>query len=191
MPALPNPRHELYAQLFFAGLANGGTQEQAYRAAGYLPSNKNSANACASRLMLKIANRVRELQEEANHRLKPKVDLSRERVGRRLDMASKLAEKQGNAAGIVSSELGIAKVFGLEKAQDSKALDFGAARTMQDIGRKLLQGVGLQAPDDASVQEAIEANNAFVAKLEAIRDRAEGNRKGNGGEPIVVDGELN
>jgi hypothetical protein len=186
MPALPNQRHERYAQLFFAGLANGGTQEQAYRAAGYLPSNKNSANACASRLMLKIANRVRELQEEANHRLKPKVDLSRERVGRRLDMASKLAEKQGNAAGIVSSELGIAKVFGLEKAQDSKALDFGAARSMQDIGRKLLQGVGLQAPDDASIQGAIEANNAFVARLEAIRDRAEGNRKGNGGEPIVV-----
>jgi hypothetical protein len=161
MPVLPNPRHELYAQLFFAGLANGGTQEQAYRAAGYLPSNKNSANACASRLMLRIANRVRELQAEANQRLRPKLDLSRERVGRRLDMASQLAEKQGNASGIVSSELGIAKVFGLEKPQDSKTLDFASARSMQEIGTKLLQGVGLQQPDDASVQEAIEANNAL------------------------------
>jgi hypothetical protein len=171
MPALPNPRHERYAQAFFAGLSNGGTQEQAYRAAGYLPSNKNSANACASRLMLRIANRVRELQAEANQRLRPKLDLSRERVGRRLDMASQLAEKQGNASGIVSSELGIAKVFGLEQAQEGKGLDFSTAKSMKEIGEKLLQGVGLQQPDDASVQEAIEANNAFVARLEAIKDR--------------------
>jgi hypothetical protein len=171
MPALPNPRHELYAQLFFAGLSNGGTQEQAYRAAGYLPSNKNSAKACASRLMLTIANRVRELQAEANQRLSPKIDLSRERVGRRLDMASRMAEEQKNAAGIVQSELGIAKVFGLEQAQEGKGLDFSTAKSMKEIGEKLLQGVGLQQPDDASVQEAIEANNAFVARLEAIKDR--------------------
>jgi hypothetical protein len=121
--------------------------------------------------MLRIANRVRELQEEANDRLRPKADLSRERIGRRLDMASQMAEKQGNAAGIVSSELGIAKVFGLEKAQDSKTLDFGAARSMQDIGRKLLQGVGLKEPDGDSVCQAIEANNRFVAELEAIKAR--------------------
>jgi hypothetical protein len=171
MPALPNPRHERYAQFFFAGLANGGTQEQAYRAAGYLPSNKNSAKACASRLMLTIANRVRELQEEANARLKPKLDLSRERVGRRLDMASQTAEKQGNAAGIVSSELGIAKVFGLEKAQASKELDFASARSMREIGQKLLQGIGLKEPDNDSIQQAIAANNEFVAKLEAIKER--------------------
>jgi hypothetical protein len=186
MPVLSNPRHELYAQLFFAGLANGGTQEQAYRAAGYLPSNKNSAKACASRLMLTIANRVRELQVEANQRLSPKVDLSRERIGRRLDMASRMAEEQKNAAGIVQSELGIAKVFGLEQAQEGKGLGFSRAKSMKEIGEKLLQGVGLQQPDDASVQEAIEANNAFVAKLEAIRDRAEGNRKGSGGERIEL-----
>jgi hypothetical protein len=174
MPALPNPRHELYAQLFFAGLSNGGTQEQAYRAAGYLPSNKNSAKACASRLMLTIVNRVRELQAEANQRLRPKVDLSRERVGRRLDMASEMAEKEGNVAGMVSSELGIAKVFGLEKAPDAKQLDLQGARSMNDIGRRLLQSVGLREPDAASVQDAVEANNAFVARLEQIKARAEG-----------------
>jgi hypothetical protein len=174
MPALPNPRHERYAQLFFAGLSNGGTQEQAYRAAGYLPSNKNSANACASRLMLRIANRVRELQEESNQRLKSKVDLSRERVGRRLDMASQMAEKEGNVAGIVSSELGIVKVFGLEQANESNAHDVTTARSMNELGRKLLQSIGFSAPDDASTQAAIEANDVFIAKLEAIRDSAQG-----------------
>ncbi len=44
---------------------------------------------------------------------------------------------------------------------------------MQDIGRKLLQSVGFASPDDASIQAAIEANDAFVERLEAIRDRAQ------------------
>jgi hypothetical protein len=46
---------------------------------------------------------------------------------------------------------------------------------MQDIGRKLLQSVGFAAPDDASIVAAIEANDAFVARLEAIRDAAQSN----------------
>jgi hypothetical protein len=112
MPILDNPRHEAYAQAFFAGLSNGGTQEKAYRAAGYLVTNKNSANACASRLMLRIANRVKELQQEAVERERHDVDLSRQRVGRRLDLASRMAEQQQNPQGIATSELGIAKVFG-------------------------------------------------------------------------------
>ena len=44
---------------------------------------------------------------------------------------------------------------------------------MQDIGRKLLQSVGLSSPDGASVAAAIEASDAFVAALEAIRDRVQ------------------
>jgi hypothetical protein len=172
MPALPNPRHERYAQEFFKGLSNGITQHEAYKAAGYLPSNKNSAKAGASRLMLTIANRVRELQEESNKRLTTKIDLSRQRVGKRLHLASEMAERQGNAQGIVASELGIAKVFGLEHNQESKPQDFSTANSMQDIGRKLLQSVGFREPDDASIREAIEANDAFVKRLEAIRDAA-------------------
>jgi len=45
---------------------------------------------------------------------------------------------------------------------------------MQDIGRKLLQSVGFASPDDVSIQAAIEANDAFIARLEAIRDGAKG-----------------
>jgi hypothetical protein len=44
---------------------------------------------------------------------------------------------------------------------------------MKDVGRKLLQSVGLASPDDASVQQAIEANDAFITRLEAIRDAAQ------------------
>ena len=52
-------------------------------------------------------------------------------------------------------------------------LDFKSAKSMQDIGLKLLKSVGV--PDavvtDEMVQAAIDANNAFIATLEAIRDR--------------------
>jgi hypothetical protein len=43
---------------------------------------------------------------------------------------------------------------------------------MQDIGRKLLQSVGFREPDDVSIAAAIEANDAFIERLEAIRDKA-------------------
>jgi hypothetical protein len=172
MPALPNPRHERYAQEFFKGLSNGITQEKAYRAAGYLPSNTNSANAAASRLMLRIVNRVRELQEESNKRLSTKIDLSRERVGKRLHLASEMAERQGNAQGIVASELGIAKVFHEQHAQEAKPQELNPSDSTRDIGRKLLQSMGLREPDDVSIAAAVEANDTFVATLEAICDKA-------------------
>jgi hypothetical protein len=44
---------------------------------------------------------------------------------------------------------------------------------MHDLGRKLLQSVGFASPDDVSIQAAIEANNAFIDRLEAIRDNAQ------------------
>ena len=168
MPALPNPRHERYAQEFFKGLSNGITQHEAYKAAGYLPSNKNSAKAGASRLMLTIANRVRELQEESNKRLQTKVDLSRERVGRRLDLASRMAEEQKNPQGMVASELGIAKVFHEAHNQESKPYELKPSDSTRDIGRKLLQSLGLREPDDLSIAAAVEANDVFVSTLEDI-----------------------
>jgi hypothetical protein len=172
MPPLPNPRHERYAQEFFKGLTNGITQHDAYKAAGYLPSTKNSAKACASRLMITIANRVRELQEESNKRVQHKVDLSRERVGRRLDLASRMAEHQKNAQGIVASELGIAKVFHEAHQQETKPQELNPNDSTRDIGRKLLQSMGLREPDDLSVAAAVEANDLFVSALEAICDKA-------------------
>jgi hypothetical protein len=172
MPALPNPRHERYVQAFFAGLSNGGTQHDAYIKAGYLVTNQNSARACASRLMLTIANRVRELQEESNKRLATKLDLSRRRVGERLDKASRMAEAQQNAQGMVASELGIAKVFGLEHSQEAKPQELNPNDSTRDIARKVLQSVGLREPDDISIAAAVEANDTFVATLEAICDKA-------------------
>src|SRR6266436_3430631 len=118
MPTLENPRYERFAQALFAGLA-GETRVKRAQSTAYLTaypncSNGNSAEAAASRLLRRvkpIADRVRELQAEANARIQPKLALSRERVGKRLDLASQIAEQERNPQGIVASELGIAKVF--------------------------------------------------------------------------------
>ena len=180
MPALSNPRHERFAQALFAGLA-GETrikraQSTAYLAAYPNCSKGNPAEAAASRLLRRvkpIADRVRELQAEANARLQPKLDLSRERIGRRLDLASQMAEQQKNAANIVAAETAIAKVFRPVDAPDPNHIDFKSARSMQDIGRKLLQSVGFKEPDDLSIQAAIALNDQFIDDLQAIHQRAQ------------------
>jgi hypothetical protein len=52
---------------------------------------------------------------------------------------------------------------------------FENARTMQEIGLNLLKSVGLpeDAATEAQIEQAIAANDAFIARLEAIRDRAQ------------------
>jgi len=181
MPALSNPRYERFAQALFAGLA-GETRVKRAQSTAYLTaypncSNGNSAEAAASRLLRRvkpIIERVRELQAEANARLQPKLDLSRERVGRNLDYASTLAKQQESPANIVAAETAIAKIFHrIDVAQDDPQ-DFKSAKSMTDIGRKLLQSVGFKEPDDVSIQAAIEANDTFIDRLKAISEAAQG-----------------
>jgi hypothetical protein len=177
MPALSNPRHEAFAQALFAGLA-GETRVKRAQSTAYLTaypncSNGNSAEAAASRLLRRvkpILDRVLELQAEQAKRTQRKVDISRDRLARRLDMASTMAEQQGNVAGIVSSEMGIAKVFGIDQGTDNPNQSFKTAHSMHDIGQRLLISVGLAQPSQQAIDAAIEANNVFVARLEAIRD---------------------
>src|SRR5215472_17497701 len=173
MPALAKPRHEAFAQALFAALSNGSpyNQGKAYKAAGYIASNQNSADACASRLLRNakpILDRVRELQQEANARQQSKIDLSRDRVGRDLDEAYRMAKEQGNAPAMVSSALGIAKVFHADPNENESTFSFKNAQSMDDIGRRLLMTVGMRDPNASSIALAIEANDAFVARLEAI-----------------------
>jgi hypothetical protein len=58
--------------------------------------------------------------------------------------------------------------------------DFSTAQSMQDIGRKLLLSIGLSEPTDEQIEAAILANDRFIAKLEAIRDRAQFGELTNG-----------
>ena len=181
MPVLDNPRWERFAQCLVASLSDKregkNTFKAAYIAAGY-SARGHSAEELASRLLRKvepIAARVKELQAQQLTRIQPKLDLSKERVGRRLHLASEMAERQENPNAMATCELGLAKVFGhFNDTEDHNHIDFKQANSMQDIGRKLLQSVGFASPDDASIALAIEANDVFVAELERIRDAAQG-----------------
>jgi hypothetical protein len=178
MPALKNPRHEAFAQAIFNGLvgAKGGScsQGEAYRRAGYHVTNGNSARACASRLLMfanGVGERIKELQAIA-------AENAVESAGKCVQELNQLrrdahSDKAYGAA--VAAVMGKAKILNLivDQRQD-KPVDFEQARSMQDLGRKLLQAVGFASPDDASIQTAIEANDEFVARLEAIRDAAQG-----------------
>ena len=77
-------------------------------------------------------------------------------------------------AAAVAAVLGKAKILNIGVEQQHKPQDFNTAQSMQDIGRRLLQSIGFALPDDVSIQAAIEANDAFIARLEAIRDRVQG-----------------
>jgi hypothetical protein len=180
MPPLDNPRWEMFAQKIVEGLINGDrkaySQGRAYIAAGYEAKDAGkrggSAEVNASRLLNRaksIGERVRELQAQGLAKIERKLDVSRERVGRRLDMASRLAEQQEKPSDIVAAEAQIAKVFGLAKATDQyNPIDPNSAKSMEDIGRLLLQSVGASSPSQTQINLAIEANNAFVERLEQI-----------------------
>jgi hypothetical protein len=162
----------------FAGLA-GETRVKRAQSTAYLTaypncSNGNSAEAAASRLLRRvkpIIERVRELQAQAAERAQESADKCVQELNQlRHDAHS---DKAYGAA--VAAVMGKAKILNLILDQPpNTSVDFSSANSMQDIGRKLLQSVGFASPDDASIQAAIEANDVFVGRLEAIRDAAQG-----------------
>src|SRR5215475_15825987 len=178
MPALKNPRHEAFAQAIVASLAKHGKpigNGHAYLEAGY-KTTLEGARRSASRLLIfvdAIGERVAELQAEALARIEPKLDISRETIGKRLRKASVMAETQQNPAAMATCELGMAKVFHRLDAPQPNDQDYSSAQSLHDVGRKLLQTVGFREPDDISIQAAVEANNVFIDTLQAIRQRAQ------------------
>jgi hypothetical protein len=64
--------------------------------------------------------------------------------------------------------------FGHISDQPEAKHDFNGAQSMQDIARKLLQSLGLEHATEDQIEAAIEANDAFIAQLEQIRDRVQG-----------------
>ena len=181
MPALANHRWERFALALFAGL-DGKTRIERAQSTAYLaayPNCKpgNSAESAASQLLRRIkpiTERVRELQEEQSRKIQKKIDLSKERIGRRLDLASQMAERQQNPAAIVNSELGIAKVFHKIDTPDPNQIDFKSAQSMHDIGKRLLQSFGVREPDDTLIAQAIEANDMFIDTLKRIAEQSRG-----------------
>jgi hypothetical protein len=184
MPPLYNIKWERFCQNIVRGVNKNGqkvTQGTAYITAGYNAKDAGkeggSAEACASKLLKqsKIENRIAELLREAQDKLIKKRRYDIETISERMALASQIAEEDRNPSALYGAEKAIAEVRGLIiKNVNSDAIDFNQANSMQDIGRKLLQSVGFASPDDASIQAAIEANDIFVERLEAIRNAAQG-----------------
>src|SRR5215470_11310848 len=119
----------------------------------------------------KIFDRVKELQQEAAELTKE----TAEKCVQELNELRRDAHSNKAYGAAVAAVMGKAKILNLTGDQPpNTSVDFSSAKSMQDIGRKLLQSVGFAVPDDVSIQAAIEANDAFIARLEAIRDSAQG-----------------
>jgi hypothetical protein len=181
MPALDNPRWERFAQAIVEGLANGDrkpySQGRAYIAAGYTAKDQGkrggSAECAASRLLNRvkpILERVRELQAIAARNAAE----TAEKMARELNEIQYEARADKAHAAAVAAVLGKAKVLNIVDCPNTQQIDFKQARSMTDVGRKLLESVGFREPDDASIKAAIEANDAFIDRLQQIRDSAQG-----------------
>jgi hypothetical protein len=180
MPALQNPRHERFAQLIFLNLCNGEpktySQSRAYLAVGYqskdLGKRGGSTQASSSRLLSRVIHRVRELQAQAAEHAQETAD----KCVQELNQLRRDAHADKDYAAAVSAVMGKAKILNLivDQHQFRSQIDFNQASSMEDIARKLLQSVGFKEPDDVSIKAAIEANDAFVERLEAIRNAAQG-----------------
>ena len=183
MPPLDNIKWERFCQNIVRGVNKNGqkvTQGTAYITAGYNAKDAGkeggSAEACASKLLKqsKIENRIAELLREAQDKLIKKRRYDIETISDRIALASRIAEEDRNPSALTNAERAIAEIRGLLGKPMENELDFKTAKSMQDVGRKLLQSVGFASPDDASIEAAIEANDTFVAELERIRDAAQG-----------------
>jgi hypothetical protein len=178
MPALPNPRHERFAQLIFLGILNGDQkpyyQQRAYLAVGYTPKDAGkpygSAQAASSRLLSRVMERVRELQAQAAEHTHETAD----KIVKELNEIQHEARQDKAHGAAVSAVATKAKVLGIIDKPQTNELDFKQAKSMQDVGRKLLLSVGFREPiDDVSIADAIKANDAFIADLCRIRDAAQ------------------
>src|SRR2546430_730069 len=170
MPALPNPRHERFAQLIFLNLCNGEqnpySQSRAYLAVGYqtkgLGERHGSTQAASSRLLSRVMHRVRELQTQAAEHTRESAD----KIVKELNEIQHEARQDKAHGAAVSAVATKAQVLGIIDKPQTNELDLKQAKSMQDVGRKLLLSVGLREPiDDVSIADAIKANDRFIAEL--------------------------
>jgi Terminase small subunit len=181
MPVLPNPRHEAFARAIFATTCDPKlypTHGHAYNAAGYRARDAGKAggsaevNACNLLKKTKIAERVRELQEQAAERAAESAD----KCVQELNQLRKDAHSDKAYGAAVAAVMGKAKILNLVVDQHAfvTTQDWNSVQSTHEMGCRLLQAIGFDTPDDISIRAAIEANNAFIARLEAIRDSAQG-----------------
>jgi len=96
---------------FCRSLAEGLSQYEAYRRAGYRSRGRNATDAHAARLVRngKVKNRLNELKSEAAKR----TVVTAQSIAAELDIAFQLAFDNRQAGACVAASMGKAKLFGL------------------------------------------------------------------------------
>jgi hypothetical protein len=106
MPAIKNPKHELFAQ----ALAKGMSQVDAYEAAGYEPDMPNAQRLTRND---KVQTRVRELQGRAAARAEISVVYLTEKVLSLAKAAEDIPQSPAAIQAALASYMGVAKLNGL------------------------------------------------------------------------------
>jgi len=116
-----------------------------------------------------IGERIKELQAIAAEQAVESAD----KCVQELNQLRRDAHADKAYAAAVSAVMGKAKILNLRDQPPNTSVDFSSAKSMQDVGRKLLQSVGFKEPDDVSIQAAIALNDKFIDDLQAIHQRAQ------------------
>jgi len=133
-----------------------------------------SAEVAACNLLkkIKIFDRVRELQEQAAERAAESPD----KCVQELNQLRQDAHSDKAYGAAVAAVMGKAKILNLVVDQHALVTpqDWNSVQSTHEMGRRLLQSIGFDSPDDISIAAAIVANNAFIERLEAIHKQAQG-----------------
>src|SRR5262249_10877603 len=139
----------------------------AYIAAGYtakdLGKRGGSAQAASSRLLFRVIQRVRELQQIAARNAAE----TAEKMARELNEIQHEARADKAHAAAVSAVLGKAKVLNIT-VEKHELVDSQAPQSSDDIARQLLQDFGLFEPSADAKQQALAAYDAMNEALEEI-----------------------
>ncbi len=209
MPALPNPKHELFAQ----GLAEGNSQAEAYRNAGY-SDHRASAHALAQRP--DISERVAELRERAAvneakaiARASEKLALTKEKVLRGLMNIAfadvrKIAKWNDDGMLVMPSDmipddeaLAIAEVT-VDRGGKPRIKLHDKLQALQLLGRHLamfkehveIGGELVNNIEADSVRQIILSRIALIAQRSAENDNAERDVSGGTDEASVGLGDV-
>lgn len=158
MPAIPNARHELFAQ----NIVKGMPARDAYRAAGFKTSNDRATDAAASRLLgsVNIQTRIMELQARAaDQTVLTKawvIDRLIQNVERAMQTVSVL-DSQGKPTGEYTYQGNVA----------NRALELLGKEQGMFVDRKEVGKPGqFEALDDKALEEAIMRETAELAALD-------------------------
>jgi phage terminase small subunit len=142
MPALTNIRRERFVRHYL----KTGIASQAYKAAGYKVSTRNSMDVCASQLLRKpkVASRIGELRRQMTYRTR----ITLESLLQELAQDRELARREKQASAAIQATVVQAKLVGLmvDRKESGAPGDFSGLTTVDEIVAKAKTELG----DDAA-----------------------------------------